>query len=652
MELLIEALERDPARTRRRIGGALGLLVLMGLGGAVLESRFAGAPGETCSGAPARIAEVWSPDRQRAVHAAFLGSRQPYAEATWKAFERGVDRYRAAWAAMHTDACVATRVRGDQSEQLLDLRMACLEERRRELDAFVRVYEAPDPAALESAAAAVQRLSAIEACGDLASLRRGARPAPDLVTATRRAALRSQLAEAKALDHAYQWTPGLAIARGVVASARGVGDPALVADALLVEGDLLARSGDARAAEPVLYDAIAVADAGGADDLRVSAWIALMRVVGRDQAKLAQARVAASLARAVSDRLGASPQRSADLALALTPILLRAGEIDEAERTARDAVALEQRIGGADNLELGRALDYLASVELAKGHYPAAAELYARNLTIIEKSLGTDHPNAAAAYDNRGIAAWSAGRYDDALADHRRAIAIRERVLGPDHPDLAVSLCNAANALLSLGEPAQAARSYERAIAIFEHARGADHPTLASFRLNLGSAYAELGRTADARAQYQRALAIQLRALGPSHGDVGLTLAADAELFLDEHHDAEALAEYRRSLAIFEAALGREHPNVATALVGIGRSELGLGHRALATAALERAVAIDLASSIAPEITAEAQFALARALGGGARAMDLASAAARGFAHLGPAGHRQLVEVQQWLAAR
>lgn len=649
MNDLLAAVLHDPRRRWHRLSAGLAALAVIGVAGALVQRNLSAASSPVCTGASARIAETWNPSRARRIHAAFLASGKPYAEAAWGVFERGIDRYRDGWVAMHTEACLATRVRREHSEQLLDERMACLEDRRGELAGFVRVFFAPDVTAIESAGTAVQRLSSVESCGDVSEQRRAARGTVDPVHTVRVIALRARLAEARALDDASRFAAALPIVRKVIEGARAVGDKLLLADALLLEGDVLASKGDAPAAEPVLFAAIAAADAAGADEMRARGWTTLVRVLGTDRAKLEQARSIAELARATSERLGARPQLVANLAFALVPILTQAGELEAAERAAREALAIEEQIGGPDNLLLATALGYLANIQLAQGHYPEARALYGRELEIVERSLGADHPRVARTIDNRGISAFYAGHYADALADHERAIAISERALGPEHPDLAVSLGNAATAIYGLGETAKAAEYFARAIAVFERARDADHPTLATLHMNLGSAYAELERIADARIQYQRALGIQRRVLGPAHGDVGLTLAANAELFNDEGRPDEAVAEYRRALAIMELALGPGHPDVASALVGIGRSELTLDHRAAALVALERAVAIYQASEVAPEPVADARFALARALGRVPRGIDHARGALKTFAALGPPGVARATAVQAWL---
>ncbi len=610
MHDVLAALDHDPHRRWRRTAMVVAALAVIAGAGAAIDRSFATSGDELCRGADAQITSTWNPARASEIHAAFTASGSPYAETAWTVFARDVERYRDAWIAMRTEACVATRKRGEQSEQRLDERMACLDDRRAELAGLVRAFSSPDAAAIEAASDAVGRLGRIDACG-----RASTRHMSEKLLSPAGVAVRAQLAEATALDAASRYAAALPIVRAGGSTARSLGDKQLLAEATLLEGELLTHSGDARGAEVVLYEAMAVADTAGDDELRARTQIQLVRVLGRDQAKLAQAKTFAGLARATAERLGSRPQLLSDLAFALVPVLTQAGDLDAAERSAREALALEEQVGDPDNVDVATAIAYLANVRLTQGHYPEAGALYARDLAIVERVLGADHPRTAATLDNLGIAALYAGDYTESLAYHRRAIAIRERVLGAAHPDLAVSLGNAAGALLALEQPAEAARMFARAIKIFEAARGLDHPTLATFHSSLALAYTNLRRFDDARAEYELALAIQQRVLGPAHPDVGQTITFEGELEFLEHHYREALASYQRGLAILEAARGPDHPDVATALVGLGKTMLALGERAAAVPILERALAIQTASAVAPDVLKEVTTALAHARG-------------------------------------
>jgi len=66
--------------------------------------------------------------------------------------------------AMHAgfrDACMATRVRATQREQVMDERMRCLHRRGAELDALLDVVAHPDDAVLTNASSLASNLTSV-----------------------------------------------------------------------------------------------------------------------------------------------------------------------------------------------------------------------------------------------------------------------------------------------------------------------------------------------------------------------------------------------------------------------------------------------------------------------------------------------------------
>ncbi|HEX4459805.1 MAG TPA: serine/threonine-protein kinase, partial [Polyangia bacterium] len=76
MDAILDALARDPAARRRRIGSvvALGLMV-----GAASFATVRGLRGPGCGGAAAELRNVWDDSRKAAVQAAFTRTKLPYA---------------------------------------------------------------------------------------------------------------------------------------------------------------------------------------------------------------------------------------------------------------------------------------------------------------------------------------------------------------------------------------------------------------------------------------------------------------------------------------------------------------------------------------------------------------------------------------------
>ncbi len=129
MHALLADLRANTRRTRLRWLLAAAMVAMLG---ATSYIGFTQAEQEqaVCTGAEKKLADVWDSQRKASVRAAFLASRRPYALDTFDRVATELERYTQSWAAMHTDACEATQVRGEQSVQLLDLRIACLQRMR------------------------------------------------------------------------------------------------------------------------------------------------------------------------------------------------------------------------------------------------------------------------------------------------------------------------------------------------------------------------------------------------------------------------------------------------------------------------------------------------------------------------------------------
>src|SRR5690606_4719336 len=120
-----------------------------------------------CSGGDDRIAKVWNEDVRAGIERRLQTSGMRYADATWAEVRRELDDYTQAWARQHRQACEATRLRGEQSEAILDLRMACLDRRLHEVEVVTATLANADAGVVENAVVAVNALGWLGACSDL-----------------------------------------------------------------------------------------------------------------------------------------------------------------------------------------------------------------------------------------------------------------------------------------------------------------------------------------------------------------------------------------------------------------------------------------------------------------------------------------------------
>src|SRR6185312_1128157 len=89
----------------------------------------------------------------------------------WSRLASVLDDHLAQWTSMYRDACEATHVRGEQSAEVLDLRMTCLAENLDEVRAFTDALATADRAGLNRAVATANSLSPVRQCADVKNLR-------------------------------------------------------------------------------------------------------------------------------------------------------------------------------------------------------------------------------------------------------------------------------------------------------------------------------------------------------------------------------------------------------------------------------------------------------------------------------------------------
>jgi tetratricopeptide (TPR) repeat protein/predicted Ser/Thr protein kinase len=546
---LLSVLRRDPiARRRRWLAGAAAALLVVAVAIGFYRMRRRTL---VCVGSEARLAGIWEGARKDQIHGAFAATGAPYAEAVWRTVDKTVDRYVNDWLAMRTEACESTRLRGTQSEELLDLRMSCLDEGLAALKAQGDAFAAADKKTVENAVSASNALPPLARCADGNELRAPARPPADPATRARIAAVETRIAAARAAEATGHYRDGLATNKDLVDVARAIAYRPLEADALLITGKLHYRDGDHAAASSGLLDAALAAEAGGSDVQVANCWIALALSQG-DLAQYDQARVTL---RQADSRIERHHDRAlaAELASARGQIDYQQGRYADAEKNFREALAISESVYGPNHLKVGGSLMQLGAAEGDLAKYEQALEHERRSLAIREQALGPDHPAVASALNNLATVMIANDQLNEALALLTRALDILRRALGADNPGLTNELQNIALVLGSLNRPAEALSYQEEALRIVEKARGPDHPATGWAHHNLGGVLDKLGRLDEALAHERKALEIFSAKLGPNHPFVSHPLVEMGSILNDRHRATEALPLLERAEALCQA---------------------------------------------------------------------------------------------------
>ncbi len=579
MEALLTVLSFDPdLRKRRRIaaaliaGGTASLLALVGM------EVFGGGP--TCESAERHLTGIYDQPVRDDIERAFLATGQPFAPKVLESTLGGLDRWSIRWLDMRREACEATHVHHEQSTELLDRRMACLDRQLRRLAATTSVLRGADGPTVLHAVEAVDALPELEECSDRERLMRG-----EVLTAAQQAAsaeVDDLLGRAEASRLAVQYPAARALAAEAEAQAQGQGLRRAEVQALLSQGRVLRNLGQLEAAEGTFTRADELAERIGSDDLRAEAASELGGVLGNMLHQPAEAERLLRRSAAVLDRIGGSRMQRAHVSAQLGAIVAERGRLDEA------LVLLD------------------AGLTIAE----AAPDANSTVLMSILNARGTVHERRGNA---RGTAQERRSETELALADYARALATCEARLGPEHPDVAVVLNNMALLEEKQGRHQLARAQLERSLQIRRRTLGEEHPVTATTRMNLGTLSLNNGEYEAAVTEFEQALVVLSRVQGVDADVADIRYNLGVAQHLRYQYDL-ALPHYRAALELTERMKGADHPDVAYPLTGLGGALVELHRDVEARELLERALAIRSREGVEPVDIGELRFALARAV--------------------------------------
>ncbi|WP_375771948.1 serine/threonine-protein kinase [Archangium gephyra] len=616
MEALLTALQGEPAKRRRRwwpqLGGALALVLAVGVTHAV-HTRAARA----CGGAEEKVAGIWGPEQKQAAEAAFLATGRPFALEAWKSAQRTLDAYTAAWATLHTNACEATRVRGEQSEELLGRRMRCLDQRLAEVAALTRLFAQADTRVVQHAPRTAEQLSPLAGCSDLAVLE-AAGPVPgDAASHPRTEALHSALMEGRMLGAAGRYAEGAARVLPVAEEARAAGDRYGSAEALLLVAELRDQAGDYRGAEKLIQEAVWAAEASRNDAVAVRASTLAVRITGERLEKYELAHLWQERADAALTRLGGDEVLRARLLSNVGRVLSIEGRYAEAAERQQQALTLLEKHQGPDSLEVADVLVELGNSLLTQGQLDEGLAHLRRALQLRERELGATHPDSGQALLALSGASWLRRDIPEGRRLTRQALQVLEQALGPDHPMVAYALNDyAMNLLYGSRDDAQEAMPLMlRALRISQSTEGPESTSAAIFTSNLAQIEMTLGRMSEAEHHFREAIAQLEAKRGPEHVTLCSPVHGLGNALQRQGQAEAALPYFERAAAIHSAQSGDFHNARAELLMNLGNAYFVAKRPREAIAPLERALAfIEKSPHAVQRHRGIIRFRLARAL--------------------------------------
>jgi tRNA A-37 threonylcarbamoyl transferase component Bud32/tetratricopeptide (TPR) repeat protein len=609
VEALLVDLDRDPERARRRvlIGAAAAVAVAGTAAFVTWKMAHAPAAAPVCSDGTERVAQVWGPGARDAIARGAERLKVGWADGAVAAFSDGVDRWADGWKTMHLEACTATRVRGEQSEEALDLRMACLDRRLREMGALVGVMRDADVATLRNAGDAVANLPPVADCGDVAALRAVTRAPSDPTTAKKVDALDGELARLSALYAVGNVSKTLELADRVIAEARTVGYAPTLARALYWRGRAIADRDGGPEAEAAFDETFAAALGAGDDKM------------------------------------------AADAAARISQEELWAPRLPDFERWSRIAHALSARVGATDLVLWIDQLDCMANFWTGK--------MITRLACLRDVAARRDKANLPSEWlmTTLGVAASEAGDFSGSIGWLERGVQMAASENGADHPrtlEMRAYLCHGLN---ELGDYARSAKECGDALEKLEKVAPDDKQLIARLEDYVGEAEAQQGHVDRARPLLEAAIADGDDEIkSDAHASLGDLAGARGDLEGSVAARRTALEEAVKQLEPFNP----HHPNIIGTRHELGAALLAAGKPDEAAAELTKADAEVDVTEISPLELAQIRFARAKAVAAMhapdlALARRLAESARDLYTRNGPDTQRwrgMRDEVDAWLA--
>ena len=523
---------------------AMGLAATVGVGiGAIALS----GPTETppCAGLEETGRALLPATTREQIERAFGTSAMPYASASLQTTLDALDRYVDAWTLERIDACEATHLRGDHSESMLDLRVACLDRRRRDFRGVTDVLAEADAATIQRATDVVRALQSTAECANVEALL-AAHPPPDPAIAEAVEAAEALLGRGKALLNARRDEDAEPVLEQAVAAAEASTYLPVIADAQLQLAVSLHWNAQRDGAIGMFHQAAQNAARVGDDRLLALTWVALGRHLSNSNNDYATAFRWLEYAESLLTRLPYDDFVHSELRIARATALSELGRLDEAigEIEALRAARPEGMRSTAPELVL------LGNVYTWKAEFDDARSAFERSEAIIKETYGPDHPSLGASYNGLGVVAFSVGELEAAERHFKASYDVQRAVLAADNPALLFSIGNVGELRRMRGDYAGALEAMLEVEDLVKRAYPAVHREVGTTNHNIASNYREWGKPEASLERFDVAIEVRREVHGPTHTYVANSLTGKGLALLDLRRDDEALSLLEEALEI------------------------------------------------------------------------------------------------------
>ena len=507
----------------------------------------------------------------------------PFAADAWTSIQSTLSQYARAWSALHHEACTTTQ-RGEQSEAMLDRRMACLVDRRH---AFLAVRDELSGVAsedLERTGDLLDLLPRLERCSDTAALE-AAYPPPENPQITERVrSLGQELARTRSAIRVSGSDGALAHVSNLVADAEALNYPPVEAAALLVQAEALDRSAEPGAAIDTYFKAATRAVAARDPELAARAWLSSAAAVQNRDGGAETVEQNLDMAASYVEQLPEANPLHGVLMRERGVALIARGDGDTGITILRQSVAFARL---HDPEHLPTHLNTLTWALSGEYDLAGAAEAASESAQLVLDRHGAEHPLYAAALRERARVASLRGEHEEAVRYLQAALAILRGSYPPTHRRLLIALNAAAWSEKNLGNWDQAQVLLDEALAGLAAAESAYPRVAGNTHNNYADLYLSQGNYDEAREHLEKAIEIWETADAKQSVAIALNNRGNLANRVGRYDDA--LQDCEQSLELEEALHGKVYLGIAFPLSCIGEARIGLGDFQGAVATLERA---------------------------------------------------------------
>lgn len=586
MAVLLAALRDDPALRHQRIARWAALAVaFVAIAGALAWSKV--ETSRACRGSDALLQPAWNDEVKARAEAAFLNTRLPFAPGSWVATRHRLEAWAQEWVSARVEACEATRVRREQTERQLVLRLECLDHRLSEFSSFAEALATADGELVAAAPAAAAHLSPLSPCANIKQLEDRRVPAPSQLSLAQ--ALSQQLARTRALVLAGRYGDARAALVPAVEQAAALHLPALESEAheVLAEVELEARNYTDAYAHA--QQALRAAESAGDDLAAAGLATRLVSLAGWRLGNVAEGRAWAQLASGIIARLGGDLRLEARLEEGLGDTEWHAGNRSASLVAFQRSLALLVKANGPaneDTLDMARLRSDLGWEYVAQGRLKEARDELTRSRDTREKLLGPSHPALVESYNELSYLAVEQLDFVEEIRFARLAVELARSV--STHRVVQARLVLAA-ALLDANELDEAERELAAIRPVIESLDPA-RPGRANFTRTHALWLIKKGRFDEALVEARTLMVDQEKRLGATHPEVAITADVVAEAALGLRQWPEVIASSERYLAMKQVLAAADTPRRAQVLNRAAVAHLALGQVAEAAPLAERAV--------------------------------------------------------------